>query len=350
MLNINLYEGILRISKAKLYKSPYRKSIDQVWEIINKLKPKNKINFLKNLINLEIAVVDKQEIEKKFYNAMALYENNNNKIYLTNSYELLDSNLNHELFHMSSSKSKKKMPGITFDNTFYNYGKYLDEGITEYLNLKSRDEKISNSGYQTELFVIEVLIFIFGEQILEPYFNNDGIAFLEQFKKLNISFELIVKLDENLKKMTYNYEINNYRSSCLIFSDIYSNVVDENIDFFRKIKLNLKDYRILYSFLAKYQSKLKSKMESTIISFDYQFKNIEKKKVFDEYKEEFQKYQRENFAQILDLLIEIARIKEISFNDFYNFIQTALFYKNDEFKELYTDIIDENIKLPNKKR
>ena len=46
MLNINLYEGILRISKAKLYKSPYRKSLDQVWEIINKLKPKNKINFL----------------------------------------------------------------------------------------------------------------------------------------------------------------------------------------------------------------------------------------------------------------------------------------------------------------
>ena len=73
-----------------------------------------------------------------------------------------------------------------------------------------------------------------------------------------------------------------YYRSILIFSDIYSNVVDENIEFFRKIKLNLKDYRILYSFLAKYQSKLKSKMESTIISFDYQFKNIEKKKVFDE--------------------------------------------------------------------
>ena len=350
MLNINLYEGVLRISKAKLYKSPYRKSVDQVWEVIKKLKPKNRVNFLKNLIDVEIEVVDKQEIEKKQYNARALYESNSNKIYLMKDSNSLKNDLNHEFFHMSSRRRKNKTIGISISNVFGSSGKYLDEGITEYLNLKSQNIKTSDSGYQVEVFVIEMLIFMFGEQILEPYFNNDSIAFLEQFKILNVPSSMILKLDNKLKKMACNDDVNNYRSSCLILSDIYSDVVDEDVEFFRKIKLDLKFYKIFEDFFTKYQAKLKEEIDNTIISLDYQFKDMKKKKVFDEYEDEFQKSQREIFSQILDLLFEITAIRKISFNDVYKFMQMNLFYKDNKFKELYTNIISEQLKLPIKKR
>lgn len=337
MLNLNLYEGILKLSKYKLYKSPYKESIDEVWEVINKLNKKNRINFLKNLLDLKIEHKNAME----HYNTVAQYDIPHNKIYLTNGKD----SLNHELFHMASSKTKRKPTGISL-YYFGNIGKCLNEGITEYLHLKSKNTNISDSGYQAELFVIEVLIFMFGEQILESYFNNDGNAFLEQFSKLNISSNTILKLDEILRKIDDDKETNFYRTSALILSDLYPNIIEEDKDYFKQIKLDSKKSMTnLNAFFAKYQSKF-NEMDEINIS-EYQFKDKDKKEILDEYQLECQTFQREKFSQILDLLIEITKIRKISFDDIYEFINKSLFYKDDEFKKLYTNTIYEKLELQN---
>ena len=46
----------------------------------------------------------------------------------------------------------------------------------------------------------------------------------------------------------------------------------------------------------------------------------------------------------------MSQIQNISFDDISRYIQESLFYKSDDFKESYTDVIKEKLELQNKKR
>lgn len=111
-----------------------------------------------------------------------------------------DTALIHELFHScfrDGEKLNKQVDefyysnGITMKNKNNNikYGVALTEGFVEYLSRKISSFK----GYVFEYFIVDLLISIYGEEILKYPFTNDVIGFYEDerfYKIENLLFEL----------------------------------------------------------------------------------------------------------------------------------------------------------------
>ena len=193
------------MKNSKKYSPVFQDNINSVWNTLKQYPPSCQKAFLKNLKNLHIKINPNVYFNPVYLTtgdpyAIGGYFHAINTIYLK---EDMNDVINHELFHVASSTTRKNGIITIKENRVIGY--YLNEGITEYLNLKSQKQLISKSDYQLEVFVIEFLIKIYGEKILIPYFTHNSIKFFTQFQKHKKS---IIKIDNLLSKIKSNNENN----------------------------------------------------------------------------------------------------------------------------------------------
>lgn len=328
-----------------MYNSPYRGNVIEVLKILNDYRFRCRLIYLSNLRTLKLERVPASELKKFGWLANAAYCSKENKIYLAaEEQRKAEESINHELFHSSSTK-RGKYSGIVWKGNGYN----LTEGITEYFNLKSKNKKISTSGYQLEVFVVEFLIFIYGEKILEPYFENNGKKFFTQFrgnmgKIINIDFLL------GLSAGNTNFQIHRLFYLCL--TDRMSDTFKDDIDFLENLHLNDKIVGLIeYHINANWEKILQDFVTYGDIDIqNYQFNNLIKKGVYEKFVCEYQESQVDIFKQILGVLIEMAKECGLELSDIDKFVQESLFYKSDSFKELYTASVNEVFNIQTKKR
>ena len=114
----------------------YDKNIEQVLSVIDKFPRSCRKNFLNNLKTLEYEYLSLDELYKLVGDSTvnALYVPFHNKVYF-NDYNNTDVEINHEFFHISSRNAYSLgVVGIyMIGNNKILVGKYLNEGITDYL-------------------------------------------------------------------------------------------------------------------------------------------------------------------------------------------------------------------------
>lgn len=333
---LNVHDLALKITNYKMYKSPYNKNIIQVFDVIKKYEFRVRLNFFNNLKNLTIDKVD--ELNNNF-NISGMYNINKNQIYVVDCFDeiQLNTTVNHELFHVASTNKKNSKCGIKEGGCLS--GEMLNEGITEYFSLKSLGINISFSNYQLELFVIQFLVFVFGEQILEPYFNSGSKTFFNQFKQRDI----VIEIDILLFKIKVNEECQMYRLLLLIFSDIFPDMFDKDIEYFKKMGLNLFQCSEIKKILEKYYDKIKVKLNKNINIDEYVFDDLEKKEIYENYIYDYKKRQEINVEKIFSWLIFIAELNDVLFEDVVKFVNDCLVYKSDSFKGLYSKTIKKSM-------
>ena len=333
---LNVHDLALKITNYKMYKSPYNKNIIQVFDDIKKYEFRVRLNFFNNLKNLTIDKVD--ELNNNF-NISGMYNINKNQIYVVDCFDevQLNTTVNHELFHVASTNKKNSKCGIKEGGCLS--GEMLNEGITEYFSLKSLGINISFSNYQLELFVIQFLVFVFGEQILEPYFNSGSKTFFNQFKQRDI----VIEIDILLFKIKVNEECQMYRLLLLIFSDIFPDMFDKDIEYFKKMGLNLFQCSEIKKILEKYYDKIKVKLNKNINIDEYVFDDLEKKEIYENYIYDYKKRQEINVEKIFSWLIFIAELNDVLFEDVVKFVNDCLVYKSDSFKGLYSKTIKKSM-------
>lgn len=347
---LHIYEAALKISNPKLYHSQYNDNIVQVVEILKEYKFSCRLNFLRNFRTLKVTMMSEDKIENISSSVPAYYSINQNEIYLKSNF--YDYFFNHELFHVASNNGKISPNGIAF-NKLNLLGENLNEGITEYLNLKSLKVGKSWSNYQLELFVIQFLVFIYGEKILEPYFENNSSKFFQQF---GIYSNEVLQIDKRLKLIKNNFNLQMDRLRYLFFSDIGPDIIRSDIEYLKQIRLNKKMITGINLLICNYENELYERLAKEKIDikkvdiFNYQYRNLKIGKVHNEFILEYENLQKNIFDKIISILMEMAYDIEISIDDIRNFVQESLFYKNDDFKGLYTSVINKKLKLHVKKR
>ena len=160
---LNIYERMFSIINPKLYHSPYKKNIDEVWDVLKNFKVCSRLLFLNNMRTLKIEEIYK-EMEPGELEELANYKPFENQIHVFSG---ADWTLNHELFHVSSRGFRGFTGVMNFDG-----GNGLTEGITEYLALKSQGKTTTISAYEENVFVIEFLVFIYGKEFINFYLQN----------------------------------------------------------------------------------------------------------------------------------------------------------------------------------
>lgn len=345
---INIYEGIFKLTNAKLYQSPYKANIDEIWNVLKNYNFRCQLNFLNNLTTLKLKNVDIEEIKKESEIATAYYVMKDNAIYLpTNSNLVMKDIINHELAHVASSK-RDIDSGITTNGI----GEHLNEGITEYINLKSQNKKVSTQGYQRELFVIEFLTHIYGEKILEPYFTNNSDKFFTQFDDFSND---IIDIDYLLKQSANHYLWQMTRLKYLFLTSIIPDILKADEQTLKELELNEESARTINNWLRNVPEQAISKIEvdkrndpTNIINHIYPEENKQTMKHY--YIEDYFQKQAETFEQILEKLIKIAQAQGLTPDDINTFLKTSLFYKDASFKQAYTNVIEEHFVSPTKKR
>ena len=346
---LNLYERIFRLTNYKLYHSSYKQNCDEVWAVLKQFKIQCRLIFLNNLRTLKIETANIEELSE-LEEALASYHVDMNTIYLLQSNnEDLDysEETNHELFHTSSSKKNKPI-GIMNDGI----GENLTEGITEYLNLRSKKKKISKSNYQRELFVIEMLIKIYGEKILEPYFLNNGKKFFNQFIPYS---EDVKEIDILLEKLRENEQLQRIRLEYLTLSDIAPNILPDDIEILSSFHLTKQTKYTIDFLFQKYEKYLIEKIieyesKHTIDIYYHQYQQEKKQIIYKDYIETYSQTQITIFKEILNKIINLAQSKGLNTADINNLINESLSYKNNELKQFITNIIQENLIFQIKKR
>ena len=347
---LNLYDAVFKLTNSKLYHSSYKGNIDEVWEVLKNHKFQCQINFLNNLRTLKIENIDIDDIrEHGNVTSSAVYMVGKNKIYLPKyNLEMINESFNHELFHVSSSR-RNNVSGISIDDEI---GQALTEGITEYLNLKSKNKKTSESGYQLELFVIEFLVYIYGEKIIEPYFMNNSKKFFLQFGNFG---EDIIKIDSLLKKSVDDY---NSVTACLEYlclTDIAPGILNDNIEFLNHLQIDKKTLRLITFLIDQQMERLQPKVEEyakehNIDGFHHIYHSLEKRRIHNKLVKASFNNQIDIFQEILDKLITIAKYEGLSEEDIFKFIMTSYSYKDEQFKGTYGSLIEKMLESQNKKR
>lgn len=329
---LNIYEGMLKIVNPKLYNSPYMVNVNEVKKVLDDYKFKSKVLFSINLFSLNIEEMT-YSIKKEYNNAAGLYVPYDNTIYIKDLLEK-DKIVNHELFHVSSNNFIKRKSGITIKDNIEN----LDEGITEYLKLKSKNELSSDYGYQLEVFVVEFLIFIYGDKILEPYFIGNGEKFYSQFESFSDDIKKInYKLNEISQKTSYQVHRLNYLLALELFSNITSNFSLDDLE------LNVKTKRTIRNFFDNNKEialKLKEyKKDNDITNYNYKYQGIN-----NIYYNNWEKYYKTNvcdiFEEIIVCLIKIAFLNNNSKNEILEFLEESYNNKSDRFKDVYSKVFN----------
>lgn len=177
----------------------YKEQIKNVEEVLLMFPENCRSNFNINLKTLRI------NEDNSSTNVLGNYNPLENAIILYD-----DSSLCHELFHMAfnnaSSYGKEVEEGLYIDNGIALksensiFGHALTEGFTEYLNRKCK----SNEAKHFEYYFADLLISIYGEEILEYPLENNPIGFLE-YGKFNNIVKYISNLDQ-LEELFKNVE------------------------------------------------------------------------------------------------------------------------------------------------
>lgn len=168
----------------------FKDDIDIVKKILLSFPERCRINFNENLRTLEIKFN-----QDSGASILGNYNPSENIITLNEK-----SALCHELFHMSFNNSnlynKEIEKGYFIDNGISLkrkngiLGHALTEGFAEYLNRKCK----KNKGKQFEFYFSNLLISIYGEEILEYALENDPMGFISE-EKFNNIVEYMVNLD-----------------------------------------------------------------------------------------------------------------------------------------------------------
>ena len=134
----------------------------------------------------------------------------------------------HELLHMSSNlfENKELLPGCEIKNNNRNFGKGLNEGITDYFtSLCVSDYK---SKYPIESFFASYISKIYGMNIFKEYFNGDAIKFYSSFGLDEPFIRNFVNYLDN-----YHYHLSNImglNSSSKAKESTAENVTDSFVD------------------------------------------------------------------------------------------------------------------------
>lgn len=330
---LNIYDGMLKIINPKLYNSPYMVNVNDVKKVLDGYTFKSKVLFSINLFGLSIEEMS-YSIKKTYNNAAAVYIPYDNTIYIKNLLEK-DKVVNHELFHVSSNNFMKKKAGITLNDGI----ECLDEGITEYLKLKSKNELSSDYGYQLEVFVVEFLVFIYKEKILEPYFSGNGKKFYRQFGENNYTIKKInYLLNEISQKSSYQVHRLNY----LLALELFPNSVSK--DCLDDLELNVKTKYVVKSFFDSNKEvsyKLKEyKKDKNITAYNYKYQDINNI-YYSNWEEEYKNKVCNILEEIIVRLIEIAFLNNITKNEIVDFLEKSYNNKSDRFKDVYSKIFNE---------
>lgn len=168
----------------------FKDDIDIVKKILLSFPERCRINFNENLRTLEIKFN-----QDSGASILGNYNPSENIITLNEK-----SALCHELFHMSfnnsNSYNKEIEKGYFIDNGISLkrkngiFGHALTEGFAEYLSRKCK----KNKGKQFEFYFSNLLISIYGEEILEYALENDPMGFISD-ERFNNIVEYMVSLD-----------------------------------------------------------------------------------------------------------------------------------------------------------
>lgn len=329
---LNIYDGILKLSNPKLYHSPYKANIDEVNHVLKNYKFSVRMVFLSKLTNLIITNLDypfKDEITM----SIGCYSSDSNVIYL-DDLEDEENVINHELFHALSGD------GIVLDDGIF----CLNEGITQYLHFKSRGLTGSEDvGYQLEVFVIEFLIFVYGEDIIKPYFDKDGKKFYKQFGKCKHLVRIINVLLDRINNKTIQQD---YRLRYLLANELFKeNVPEYKID---ELQLNSNSMGYVRDFFA-YNSDVYYELNKyceeynvDAYSYPYSQDNME---YSEEWKEEYIFEVSVIFGYILDYLLEIANFCKIDKNSIKEFVDDSFSNKDEVTREIYSDVLNKKFDL-----
>ena len=200
----------------------YQKDIDNFIRVVSTDDDIDLTTFYENLKTLKIGIG-----KNDLFNMG--YDNVENSIFFGDD-ETYDKSINHELFHVASNKSGKKI----IHSGFYSWDKQdkkvtglgLNEGYTEILQRRYFNK---GKGYPIQIFYIEKL-----EQIINPlvlkkaYFATDlsvVINELKKYAKIEDIQKFITNLDvytitlnPNQKKRPYSFEqVQEAISNCSYF-------------------------------------------------------------------------------------------------------------------------------------
>ena len=329
---LNIYDGFLKIVNPKLYNSPYKIN-KEVRRVLSNFKFRSRLVFNSNLMFLKIKEID-EEVRKKNPAIAAFYDSSTNTIYI-DDYKEKEETLNHELFHVASEN------GIELEDQVQN----LNEGITQYLHLKSKNITNSEfSGYQLELFVIEFLIYIYGEKILEYYFEGNGKKFYQQFKKYN---NIVRNINYTLNEIDKRSLVEDYRTQYLLASELFGEVVPSSeldkfgLDFSTKEKIKKFFYDNYDNILVEFR---KYKKENKIDIHKYNYSGINKE-YYQKWEVEYKIEVNKMFDSILSQLLEMAYSKGINKSDIKQFILISFSNKDERTRKIYGDLINNKLDL-----
>ncbi len=187
----------------------YGSYFKKVEEILDKFPNDCRVNYYENKKSLKI---DRQTVI--FNNLYGTYDDKTNEIILYR-----ESSLPHELFHVAFRDGKKIEKKIFDDSNVYygngiSYskpendrtiirGKALTEGFAEYLSRMCCDAK----GRSIEYFFTDLLISIYGEEIICYTLKNDPVGFYgdERFNAimlLSTTFDYLYDFSEGIKTIS----------------------------------------------------------------------------------------------------------------------------------------------------
>lgn len=342
---LNVYDGVLKIINPKLYNSPYKVNIDEVRKVLGNFRIRSRISFMKNLLTLEI----KEMTDEMLFcnsNVGAMYIPCENKIYLweEDDYEIL----NHELFHTASSRYnylfKVSNDGVVdrFDEI-----ECINEGITEYFYLKSKGKSISIFDYQLELFIVEILVFIYGEKILRPYLEIKNKKFYRQFDEYE---EIVRWINRCLDGMIIKQTAEDYRLEYLLFLELFPDDLSrDNLDEFKLNEDTSTSIQEFYEDNALLYSKFNELVvDNDIDLFNYNYSDINRE-YYDKWEMEYISKVNKIFNDIMSNLIIMAYSKGLNTEEIRSFILSSYNNKDDRFKQVYGDILNEILENKDKR-
>ncbi len=296
---------------GNLKNTSYEKNIDEIWNILELFPKSCRKLFLKNLKTLIIEKVSQKELETITGNdtTEGIYIPDCNTIYLNENTKYKHAILNHELFHTTSSSENRRgiIGNFELESNIISIGKNLEEGITEYLALKSINKEKSHTDYQIEVFVIKCLIDIYGDKILVPYFNQSEENFYKQFNRYR---EIIIKIDLLLKRLSNYINTTDVFEEYLLLKELTPIILEENNLYIENTEIPILAKHAIYN--RKIINKIYEKEEKTNkkLTPNEPYELIKKENI-DIYKAWY-KNERKILNDIIKRIIILGRINKLS--------------------------------------
>ena len=256
----------------------------------------------------------------------------NNLSELIKEYYFANKNNINELFNLFSENEEKKIKDLMSHlvkriekqknnlNNFIERAKDIFKKMKIYKNNKNslinnisaNSKNIGESAYQLEVFVIELLISIYGEKILNPYFQNNPLKFYYQFKSGEYS---IIYLDILLNQISKWVNVRNSFEEYIILRDFVPdelkkyNLYIETFDM-KELSRYLKRYEFM---INKLYDKIEKEKRLREVFFDrYALQKEESKKMYLNWYYEYSKIQKRMFDKIIKIIIVLARKQDMS--------------------------------------